>query len=114
MPVSPSFAITPLARLLKLATLTPLLLISPTGLAQTLIDNGASETIGASTPVDNYLVDRASTLTANGAATNQIRALTGSNVVLNNTQVTAQGTANGVDLSTANRSRLRNVSGLRP
>jgi outer membrane autotransporter protein len=99
MPVSPSFAITPLARLLKLATLTPLLLISPTGLAQTLIDNGASETIGASTPVDNYLVDRASTLTANGAATNQIRALTGSNVVLNNTQVTAQGTANGVDLS---------------
>lgn len=71
MPVSPSFAITPLARLLKLATFTPLLLISPTGLAQTLIDNGASETIGASTPVDNYLVDRASTLTANGAAGRQ-------------------------------------------
>ena len=99
MPVSQSFPVTPLAHFLKLVMLTPLLLISPTGLAQTIIDDGSSKTIDASTTLDDYLVENASKLTANGATTNQIRAATGSNVVLNSTRVNAQGTIYGVDLS---------------
>jgi outer membrane autotransporter protein len=111
MPVSHAFSITPLARFLKLVTLAPLLLLSPTGLAQTLIDNGASKTIDATTTPDDYLVENESKLTANGATTHQIRATTGSNITLNGTQVTAQGTTNGVDLSAsettiANKSKI--------
>ncbi|MDO7897846.1 autotransporter outer membrane beta-barrel domain-containing protein [Pseudomonas citrulli] len=99
MPVSHSFSITPLARFLKLATLAPLLLLSPTGLAQTLIENGGSKTIDATTTPDDYLVETESRLTANGATTYQIRASGGSTINLSDTQVTAQGNANGVDLS---------------
>ncbi|WP_434656366.1 autotransporter outer membrane beta-barrel domain-containing protein [Pseudomonas sp. R3-56] len=111
MPVShPSF-VTPLTRLRKLATLAPFLLISPSGLAQTLVDNGATKTINANTAVDDYLVENASTLNANGATTRQIRAAIGSTIALDGTQVAAQGTTNGVDLSASdatitNKSRV--------
>jgi len=98
MPVSHSFSITPLARFLKLAALAPLLLVSPAGLGQTLIENGASKTIDATTTTDDYLVETASKLTANGATTYQIRASGGSTINLSDTQVTAQGNAHGVDL----------------
>lgn len=97
MPVPPSFSVTPLARLLKLAMLTPLL-VSPDGLAQTRID-GTSRVINESTALDDYLIENTGSLTANGATTSQIRATTGSNVVLDGTEVTALGTSNGVDLS---------------
>ncbi|MDP9784035.1 autotransporter outer membrane beta-barrel domain-containing protein [Pseudomonas fluorescens] len=98
MSVSHSFSITPLARVLKLATLAPLLLLSPIGLAQTLIENGASKTIDATTTTDDYLVETESKLTANGATTYQIHASGGSTINLSDTQVTAQGNANGIDL----------------
>ena len=98
MSVSHSFSITPLARVLKLVTLAPLFLLSPTGLAQTLIENGASKTIDATTTTDDYLVETESKLTANGATTYQIHASGGSTINLSDTQVTAQGNANGVNL----------------
>lgn len=118
MPDSPSFALLPLTRFLKLATFTPLLLISPAGLAQTIID-GTPQTIGASAPPDNYLVRNGGSLTANTASTSQIRVETGSSLQLNNTQVTALGSNVGVDLSAseaviANQSRVVSTStGLR-
>jgi outer membrane autotransporter protein len=99
MPVSPSFTVTPLARLLKLATFGPLILLSPCALAQTLIDEGGQRTIGPSTRVDDYLVRNNSRLTANDATTHQIVLFANSTVVLNGTLVTAQGTSSGVDLS---------------
>ncbi|WP_256832433.1 autotransporter outer membrane beta-barrel domain-containing protein [Pseudomonas sp. Pse1] len=108
MPTDPTFAMTPLARLLKLATLTPLLLISPCVLAQ-VVDNRAL-TIDATAPAkEDYLVRNAGSLTANGARTAQIRAQTGSSLQLNNTQVTALGSANGVDLS-ASEATISNKS----
>lgn len=74
-------------------------MISPIGLAQTIID-GKPQTIGANAPAsENYLVRNAGSLTANGARTAQIRVQTGSSVQLNNTQVTASGSTIGVDLS---------------
>lgn len=97
MSVSPSFAVSPLARMLKLATFTPLLLISSAGLAKTI--DGTSETIGANAPRDTYLIRNAGSLTANNARTSQIRAETGSSVQLHGTQVTALGSNFGVDLS---------------
>ncbi|WP_448632905.1 MULTISPECIES: autotransporter outer membrane beta-barrel domain-containing protein [Pseudomonas fluorescens group] len=99
MPVSHAFSITPLARFLKLVTLAPLLLLSPTGLAQTLIENGASKTLDANTAPDDYLVETESKLTANGATTYQISASGGSTINLSDTQVTAQGNAHGVELA---------------
>lgn len=98
MPASPTFVLSPLARLLKLAMFTPLLLISPAGMAQTLID-GTSKTIDNTAPGDNYLIRNGGSLTANDARTFQIRAQTGSSVQLNHTNVAAQGTSVGVDLS---------------
>lgn len=98
MPASPTFALLPLARLLKLATFTPLLLISPAGMAQTLID-GTSKIIDNTVPSDNYVIRNGGNLTANDASIFQIRAQTGSSVQLNNTHVAAQGTSVGVDLS---------------
>ncbi|MDB5993554.1 MAG: Outer rane autotransporter barrel [Pseudomonas sp.] len=99
MHVSHSFTITPLARLLKLAIVGPLMLISPCALAQIIIENGNSRTIDGSSPVDAYLLRTGGKLTANDATTHEIIATTGSSVTLNGTTVTAQGTSNGVDLS---------------
>lgn len=107
MHVRHSFCATPLARLLKLATLGPLLLISPGVLAQTPVDG--PKTIDASTPVDDYLVHSGGSLTANNATTHHIRVTTNSSVALNNTTVTAQGNNNGVDLS-ASRATIANGS----
>ncbi|MHC8354420.1 autotransporter outer membrane beta-barrel domain-containing protein [Pseudomonas sp. LB3P81] len=98
MSVSPTFAVSPLVRLIKLATFTPLLLISPTGLAQTIVD-GTPLTIGANAPRDDYVVRNGGNLTANDARTSQIRVETGSGLQLNNTQVTALAGTIGVDLS---------------
>lgn len=104
-----SFPVTPLACWLKLATLTPLLLITPSALAD-LID-GQNKTIDASTPTDAYRLINAASLTANDATTREIDAQTGSKVTLNGTTVSATGTANGVRLSAseatiANKSRV--------
>ncbi|MDN4547483.1 autotransporter outer membrane beta-barrel domain-containing protein [Pseudomonas sp. C32] len=110
MSVGPHFAVSPLARVLKLATFTPLLLISPVGFAQTIIIDGVAQTIGSNAPArDDYQVRNAGSLTANSARTSQIRAQTGSSVQLNNTQVTALGTSVGVDLS-ASQATIANKS----
>lgn len=98
MSVSPTTTLLPLVRFFKLATFTPLLLISPAGLAQTIVD-GTPQTIDANTLRDNYLVRNGGSLTANDANTSQIRVETGSSAQLNNTQVTALGSNVGVDLS---------------
>lgn len=97
MLVRPSFAMTPLARLLKLATFTPLLLISPGVQALTVIDLGQTVTIDGSTPVDNYAVIQRATLIANGATTNKIELRETSKLHLNTTTVNAQGST-AIDL----------------
>lgn len=109
MSVGRTFTVTPLARLLKLATFSPLLLIGPSVMAQTIID-GVSQTIGANAPAsEDYLVRNAGSLTASSARTSQIRVETGSSAQLNNTQVTASGSNIGVDLS-ASEATITNKS----
>ncbi|WP_223463087.1 autotransporter outer membrane beta-barrel domain-containing protein [Pseudomonas sp. A-R-26] len=104
MYVRHSFSFSPLARKLKLATFAPMLLISPCALALSTIENGASMTIDATTTQDSWLVRGGSSLTANGAATNQIRVETGSKLSLNGTAATALGTSNGIELSNSEAS----------
>ncbi|MBF4557643.1 autotransporter outer membrane beta-barrel domain-containing protein [Pseudomonas sp. p50] len=99
MHVSHTFSISPLARMLKLATLAPMLLISPCALALSVVENGNSKTIGESTAQDSWLVRGGSSLTANNATTDQIRGEGGSTLVLNNVKATAAGTSNGVEVS---------------
>ncbi|RON11636.1 autotransporter outer membrane beta-barrel domain-containing protein [Pseudomonas frederiksbergensis] len=111
MHVSHSFSVSLLARTLKLATLAPMLLISPGALALSTIENGSSRTIDDTTTIDSWLVRDGSSLTANGATTDEIRAQAGSRLVLNDTKVTASGTSNGVELSNSaatitNKSRI--------
>lgn len=111
MHFTPSFTFSPLARVLKIATLGPLFFVTPNALALTIVQDGAATTIAASTPVDNYLLRRNASLTASGATTQQINATTGSSVNLSGTTVTAQGVNNGVDLSAshaiiANQSKI--------
>ncbi|WP_237880943.1 autotransporter outer membrane beta-barrel domain-containing protein [Pseudomonas sp. PGPR40] len=111
MHVSHSFSVSLLARTLKLATLAPMLLISPGALALSTIENGSSKTIDDTTTVDSWLVRDGSSLTANGATTDEIRAQAGSKLVLNDTKATASGTSNGVELSNSaatitNKSRI--------
>jgi outer membrane autotransporter protein len=96
MSVRPYFAVSPLARMLKLATLAPLLFIAPASLAETI--DGTEKTIGASEPVKDYLVRNAGTLTANDASTKQIRVESGSTIALQRTQVIAEGNRIGIDL----------------
>jgi hypothetical protein len=93
-----TFPLTTLGRVIKLAALTPLLLISQGALALEIVD-GTTRTLNASTPLDNFLVRNAGSLTAQGAKTEQIRAETGSSVSLNGTEVTAQAGANAMELS---------------
>jgi outer membrane autotransporter protein len=99
MYVSQSFSVTPLARMLKLSIFAPALLLSPCVLALSQVENGSTKTINDTTKTDSWLVRDASALTANNAITNQIRAETGSTLVLNGAAVTALGTNNGVELS---------------
>lgn len=100
MHVNHSFTFTPLARVLKLVALGPLLFVTPYAIAQTVvIENGDTKTIDASAPLDNYELISGSSLTANGAVTNHVIARSGSSVALNGTTVTALGINNGVDLS---------------
>ena len=101
MYVRHSFSFSPLARKLKLATFAPMLLISPCALALSTIENGGSRTINETTAQDSWLVRGGSSLTANGAATNQIRAEKGSKLSLNGMTATALGTRNGIELSTS-------------
>jgi outer membrane autotransporter protein len=101
MHAGPTFAITPLAWFFKIATFTPLFLISTSVLAQTTVD-GITQTIDASTGLDNYLVRKGGSLLAQGAKTSQIRVETGSHAALEGTRITALGTANGLDLSASN------------
>ncbi|WP_201188782.1 autotransporter outer membrane beta-barrel domain-containing protein [Pseudomonas fluorescens] len=102
MPLSPSFKVTPLARLLKLITLGPLLLASPGVLALQTVQDDEVRVIDGNTPTDSYLVRRNSTLTANGAVVNEISAQTNSTIELNGATVTAQGTAHGIQLDQSN------------
>ncbi|EJM69725.1 hypothetical protein [Pseudomonas sp. GM55] len=98
MYVSQSFSVSPLAQVLKLAIWAPVLLISPCALALT-VENGSTKNIDASTALDSWLVRGASRLNANGATTREIRAQTGSTLVLNGTSVTGSGSNSGVELS---------------
>ncbi|WP_460141434.1 autotransporter outer membrane beta-barrel domain-containing protein [Pseudomonas sp. S2_E01] len=116
MHASPSFAVTPLARILKWLAMGPLLFASPLVLGQTIIENGASQTIDGTTPVDDYVLRTGGQLTANGASTNQIAA-SESSLQLNGTTVTALGNEHGISLanSTATISQSKvtsNRSGL--
>ena len=111
MYVSHAFSVSPLTRMLKLAIFAPALLISPCALALSVVEDGNSRTIDGTTVVDRWLVRDASSLTANNATTNQIRAEAGSTLVLNNSKTTALGTSSGVELSNSdatitNKSRV--------
>ncbi|MBV7477709.1 autotransporter outer membrane beta-barrel domain-containing protein [Pseudomonas sp. PDM31] len=111
MYVSHAFSVSPLTRMLKLAIFAPALLISPCALALSVVEDGNSRTVDGTTVVDRWLVRDASSLTANNATTNQIRAEAGSTLVLNNSKTTALGTSSGVELSNSdatitNKSRV--------
>lgn len=97
MHASPSFAVTPLARILKCLAVGPLLFASPLVLGETIIENGASQTIDGTTPADNYVLRTGGQLTANGANTNQIVA-SESSLQLNGTTVTALGNEHAISL----------------
>ena len=111
MYVSHAFSVSPLTRMLKLAIFAPALLISPCALALSVVEDGNSRTVDGTTVVDRWLVRDASSLTANNATTNQIRAEAGSTLVLNNSKTTALGASSGVELSNSdaaitNKSRV--------
>jgi outer membrane autotransporter protein len=80
-------------------TLLPLLLTSTHSLAR-IIDGNSSPpvTIDGSVDADQYLLRNGANLTANGAATNDIRAETNSSLTLNGSAVTSVASNIGVDL----------------
>lgn len=75
----------------------PLLLVSTHSLAR-IVDNGEQANINSGTVTDNYLVRNSSSLTANGATTEQIRVQGDSALTLNNSTVVSNGSSIGVDL----------------
>lgn len=90
------FKLHPLSRALKLLSITPFLLISEVGQARVL-NPGEILGIDGTTAPDNYVLNGASTLNANGAQTRDIAV---NNSTLNLTGSTVQATgANGVHLN---------------
>ncbi|WP_338746487.1 autotransporter outer membrane beta-barrel domain-containing protein [Pseudomonas putida] len=97
----PSFSPVTLRHVLHVASLAPLLLLTPQSMAQTIRDDTL---IDGSTALDNYTVTNAATLTANGAVTRDILVNAGASVVLNATQVTATGRTPGVRVTSGTAS----------
>ena len=90
------FKLHPLSRTLKLLSIAPLLLISDLGYARVL-NPGEVLNIDSNTAPDNYVLNGASTLNANGGDT---RVITVNNSTLNLNGTTVQATrANGVHLN---------------
>lgn len=88
------FKLHPLSKALKLLSITPFLLVGE--VAHALVLNpGQVLTIDGTTAPDNYVLNGASTLNANGAQTREI-AVNNSTLNLNGTNVQATGSANGV------------------
>ncbi|HEF4759444.1 TPA: pertactin family autotransporter [Pseudomonas putida] len=110
MPATYSFRLTPLAHVLKSIAIAPVLLFSQQALALALV--GGETTIGPTMPLNTYELSVGAILNANGATTSQISAVGASTVNLNNTSVSATGSANGVSLvaSSANISNNSNIT----
>lgn len=92
-----SFKLHPLAITLKLLTITPFLLVGEMAHARVLVP-GEVVTIDGSTAPDNYVLNGASTLNANGAQTRDIT-VNNSTLNLNGSAVQATGSAIGVGLN---------------
>lgn len=91
------FKLHPLFRALKPLSITPLLLIAEMGSAATVLLPGEVRSIDSTTAPDNYVLNGASTLNAEGAETRDI-VVNNSTLNLNNSNVQATG-ANGVHLN---------------
>jgi outer membrane autotransporter protein len=87
-----------LPRVIRLAALSPLLLVAPWAHGETLVD-GVTRTLNATTPLDSWRLINAASLTATGATTQQIRAEANSTVNLTGTSVTAEANRDGVALT---------------
>jgi outer membrane autotransporter protein len=105
MPVTNTFKLSHLAWGLKLVSLTPLMLFS--GYTWAVAVSGAL-TIDASNPLVSYEVGSAGDLTANGANTLQITTVAGSKLTLNDTNVSAAATKNGVQLTAVKGATITN------
>src|SRR5437868_6885216 len=93
MPVTPSLAVHPLSKALKLLSVVPFLLVSEQALA--LILDNQTLTITDSDAPDRYELRNNSVMTTNGASTRDIRVASGSTLNLNGTTVTG-GSSIGV------------------
>lgn len=91
------FKLHPLSIALKLLSITPLLLVGEMAYARVLVP-GEVLRIDGTTASDNYVLNGASTLIANGAATRDIT-VNNSTLNLNGTTVQATGSAIGVALN---------------
>jgi len=99
MPKVQSFKLHPLAITLKLLTITPFLLVGEMTHARVL-NPGEVLTIDGSTAPDNYVLNGASTLNANGAQTRDIT-VNNSTLNLNGSTVQATGSALGVAVNSS-------------
>ncbi|KPW67774.1 Outer membrane autotransporter barrel [Pseudomonas syringae pv. broussonetiae] len=93
------FALLPLSRTLKIMAFLSPFLSSSSVFAQTSVNGPV--TIEATTPLDSYRVGSNGVLTANGATTLQISTVTGAQLTLNGSQVSA-ATGTAVSLTGAN------------
>jgi outer membrane autotransporter protein len=91
----------PLSIALKLLSITPFLWGGEVAHARVLVP-GEVLTIDGSTAPDNYVLNGASTLNANGATTREINVNSSSTLNLDGTTVQATGTAIGVSLNAGN------------
>ena len=99
MPKVQSFKLHPLAITLKLLSITPFLLVGEMTHARVL-NPGEVLTIDGSTAPDNYVLNGASTLNANGAQTRDIT-VNNSTLNLNGSTVQATGSALGVAVNSS-------------
>lgn len=93
------FALLPLSRTLKIMAFLSPFLSSSSVFAQTSVNGPV--TIDGTTPLDSYRVGSNGVLTANGATTLQISTVTGAQLTLNGSQVSA-ATGTAVSLTGAN------------
>lgn len=98
MPTTSPFKLRPLVRVLKLAVAVPLVLVSERALAGLVVGD---EIIDGNAPLDSYVVTSGSSLTANDAATRDIRVQAGGRLTLDGSTVTATGSNPGVFLVNA-------------
>ncbi|POG06310.1 autotransporter outer membrane beta-barrel domain-containing protein [Pseudomonas putida] len=92
-----AFYPSPMRRALRIASLGPLLLLSPSSWALTTIE--FDTTIDRNTAPDSFRVIKGATLTANGATTRQIELSGGSNLKFNASQINATGITAGLSVT---------------